>query len=252
MLNTIRFYYVGRDFHTYSYFIETCPNKNQPVWEPVVDYTKYHCQWWQLLHFTLRVVHQVKLVATRNVGTASRMIPALQVRLYNLDRSYNVDPGTGLIIPTENVARKDMCASVINDENGQGVVFPLQRGSTRPTDENICQGLAAHVINQHNPHASITIQLVQPYLVSSMRFLLWNGPPGSNERRYSYCVEVSADIKNWTMVSDKRGDWLASWQEVTFEAQPVVYIRIRGTRVNSGDRRFGITYFECPSTLQGN
>lgn len=47
---------------------------------------------------------------------------------------------------------------------------------------------------------SICIQLAQPFVISSMRMLLWD----CDNRSYSYCIETSIDQTNWTMVADKR------------------------------------------------
>lgn len=47
---------------------------------------------------------------------------------------------------------------------------------------------------------SISIQLAQPFVISSMRMLLWD----CDNRSYSYCIETSIDQTNWTMVVDKR------------------------------------------------
>lgn len=46
----------------------------------------------------------------------------------------------------------------------------------------------------------IAIQLAQPFVISSMRMLLWD----CDSRSYSYCIETSIDQTNWTLVADKR------------------------------------------------
>lgn len=47
---------------------------------------------------------------------------------------------------------------------------------------------------------SINIQLAQPYILSSMRLLLWD----CDNRSYSYYIETSLDQSKWTIAADKR------------------------------------------------
>ncbi len=49
---------------------------------------------------------------------------------------------------------------------------------------------------------SISIQLAQPYIIGSMRLLLWD----CDNRWYSFYIETSVDSKNWTVVVDKRNE----------------------------------------------
>lgn len=51
-------------------------------------------------------------------------------------------------------------------------------------------------------NGSINIQLAQPYIIGSMRLLLWD----CDNRSYSYCIETSMDQSTWTMVADKRNE----------------------------------------------
>ncbi|OQR73196.1 btb poz domain-containing protein 9-like [Tropilaelaps mercedesae] len=45
----------------------------------------------------------------------------------------------------------------------------------------------------------IVVQLPQPYMVDSMRLLLWD----CDARSYSYYVEISVDKKKWTRIADR-------------------------------------------------
>ena len=47
----------------------------------------------------------------------------------------------------------------------------------------------------------IVIQLTQPYIVSSMRLLLWD----CDNRSYSYYIETSYDNLTWSKVVDRQG-----------------------------------------------
>ncbi|CAF1670742.1 unnamed protein product, partial [Didymodactylos carnosus] len=48
----------------------------------------------------------------------------------------------------------------------------------------------------------IVVQLSQPYVVSSMRILLWD----VDNRSYGYYIETSTDNTNWSMIVDKRNE----------------------------------------------
>lgn len=45
---------------------------------------------------------------------------------------------------------------------------------------------------------AIIVQLTQPFVVDSMRLLLWD----CDDRSYSYTIEVSVDNVKWVMVKD--------------------------------------------------
>ncbi|CAJ0919732.1 unnamed protein product, partial [Mesorhabditis belari] len=90
---------------------------------------------------------------------------------------------------------------------------------------------------------SIVIQLPQPYIISTMRLLLWD----CDSRSYSYHIDVSANKKDWKTVVDKTGEACQSWQHLKFEPVPVVFVRIVGTH-NTVNEVFHCVHFECPSS----
>lgn len=55
--------------------------------------------------------------------------------------------------------------------------------------------------------------------------LLWD----CDDRSYSYYVEVSVNLWDWVLVWDKTRENCQSWQYITFDRRPVVFIRIFGT-----------------------
>ncbi|CAG2113644.1 unnamed protein product, partial [Medioppia subpectinata] len=91
---------------------------------------------------------------------------------------------------------------------------------------------------------AIVVQLSQPFMIDSMRLLLWD----TDKRSYSYYVEVSVDQQNWSMVADKRKEFCRSWQVLRFERRPVVFIRIVGV-YNSANEVFHCVHFECPAQV---
>ena len=49
---------------------------------------------------------------------------------------------------------------------------------------------------------AIIVQLSQPFVVDSMRLLLWD----CDDRAYSYTIEVSVDNVKWVMIKDNSNE----------------------------------------------
>ena len=86
------------------------------------------------------------------------------------------------------------------------------------------------------------MQLAQPYMISSIRFLLYD------KRKYGYEVFVSVNKKNWIKVANDTKRNCRSWQTVKFDELPVVFIKIFGTYC-SVNQAFNLLRFECPSSI---
>lgn len=91
---------------------------------------------------------------------------------------------------------------------------------------------------------AIVVQLAQPYMIESMRLLLWD----IDSRTYSYYIEISTDQVNWYQVLDRRNEMCKSWQHISFPKRPVVFIRIVGT-YNTANEVFHCVHFECPAQI---
>lgn len=89
---------------------------------------------------------------------------------------------------------------------------------------------------------SIIVQLGQPYMLSSIRLLLWD----CDERAYNYYVETSINLYLWELVADRTRIGCRSWQTLTFDPRPVVFIRIVGTH-NTANEVFHCVHLECPA-----
>uniref|UniRef100_A0A914NXW8 F5/8 type C domain-containing protein n=1 Tax=Meloidogyne incognita TaxID=6306 RepID=A0A914NXW8_MELIC len=87
---------------------------------------------------------------------------------------------------------------------------------------------------------ALVVQLPQPYLIETMRFLLWD----CDDRCYSFYVEVSIDQIKWTKVVEFNE--CKSWQIAQFERISVVFVKIVGT-YNSANEVFHCVHFECPA-----
>ncbi len=81
------------------------------------------------------------------------------------------------------------------------------------------------------------------------RLLLWD----CDDRRYSFYVEVSTNARDWTTVCDRSRQPCQSWQSISFNPLPVVYVKIVGTHNTANDvRKSNETSFPLAYFLQAN
>ena len=128
-------------------------------------------------------------------------------------------------VATENVASISASATVL--EGVSRSRNALLNGNTRDYDWD--SGYTCHQLGSGN----IVIQLAQPYIISSMRLLLWD----CDDRAYSYCVDVSCDQRAWRRVVDHSEEACRSWQLIQFSQQPVTFIKIIGTHNTANEVR---------------
>ncbi|KAL5108208.1 BTB/POZ domain-containing protein 9 [Taenia crassiceps] len=215
---------------SYSYYVEVSQSLDENSWQKVVDYSNYACRSWQTLYFSARIIRYVRIVGTRSsVGKHFHLI-TFQC-LYTRER-FTVQ--NDLLVPRTNVATIHRGATVL-----EGV--SRLRNSLIDGDVsvyNLNYGFTCHQLG----NGSIDVQLSQPFLVSSMRFLLWD----LDSRAYSYIVEVSQDRLSWTVVFDATHLLCRSWQTIKFPLQPVTFIRITGTG-NTANDVFHLVHLECPA-----
>ncbi|CAI4222586.1 unnamed protein product [Auanema sp. JU1783] len=229
IINTLRFNFPDRDSRMYSYVIYVSMDCKD--WVRVVDYSKYLCRARQIIHFCPRVVRFIRIVGTHN--SESRV-----VHLYSFEACYLhdiplIDESNGVIVPSTNVATIENFATVV-----EGVARCrncLLNGEVSGYDWDT--GYTCHQLES----GSITIQLNQPYKISSMRMLLWD----CDDRYYSYYIEVSTNRENWIRIADRTKLQCRSWQMIEFDPQIVVFIKIVGV-YNSANEVFHCVHFECP------
>ncbi|TGZ74333.1 hypothetical protein CRM22_000993 [Opisthorchis felineus] len=227
IVNTIRMQLWDREVRCYSYYVEV--SLDQVTWHRVVDYRTYLCRSWQTLHFPTRVVHYFRITGTRN--TSNRTFHLITFRcLYTDHVCRQVD---GFLVPTYNVASVDQGATVLEgvSRNRNALID----GNARMYDWN--SGYTCHQLG----NGAIVVQLSQPYLIRSMRFLLWD----LDDRTYSYSVHVSTNREDWRLVRDATRDRCQSWQIITFPPQLVTFIRVVGSH-NTANEVFHLVHLECP------
>uniref|UniRef100_A0A1I7XLL1 BTB domain-containing protein n=1 Tax=Heterorhabditis bacteriophora TaxID=37862 RepID=A0A1I7XLL1_HETBA len=221
-----------REQRMYSYYVEVSMDRRD--WARVVDHTKYLCRSRQTLFFSSRVVRFIRIVGTHN-SQSNRMFHLVSLEALNSSEEFEIDPKTMLLIPSMNVATIANNALVI--EGVSRCRNALLNGQTSDYDWD--NGYTCHQLGS----GAITVQLPQPYTISSMRLLLWD----CDDRYYSYYVEVSVNQQDWKKVTDRQINQCRGWQLLEFPAVSVVFIKIVGTH-NSANEVFHCVHFECPAS----
>ncbi|XP_077856176.1 BTB/POZ domain-containing protein 9 isoform X1 [Macaca mulatta] len=192
----------------------------------LADFSSGH-EWNKMNDNTFR--RYIRIVGTHNTVNKIFHIVAFECMFTN--KTFTLEKG--LIVPMENVATIADCASVI--EGVSRSRNALLNGDTKNYDWD--SGYTCHQLGS----GAIVVQLAQPYMIGSIRLLLWD----CDDRSYSYYVEVSTNQQQWTMVADRTKVSCKSWQSVSFERQPASFIRIVGTH-NTANEVFHCVHFECP------
>uniref|UniRef100_A0A7E4VD13 BTB domain-containing protein n=1 Tax=Panagrellus redivivus TaxID=6233 RepID=A0A7E4VD13_PANRE len=174
-------------------------SKDMHDWERVIDHSKYQCCGPQVLYFEERSFRFIR------IQRAKRLNVNIEA-LYSTE-SFEIDPATKLIVPNQNVVLKEVKCRRF-------------------------EGYFALKVNNHN---GIIFQLLQPYVIGSMKLLL-------NEES-SYYVEVGTKNGEWKRVFAEYN--VIGWRTATFEKQPVLFIKIVGTKAPS--KNFKLYKLECPA-----
>uniref|UniRef100_A0A4W3GF64 BTB/POZ domain-containing protein 9 n=1 Tax=Callorhinchus milii TaxID=7868 RepID=A0A4W3GF64_CALMI len=230
IINHIRVLLWDRDSRSYSYYIEV--SMDELDWIRVIDHSKYLCRSWQNLYFTPRVCRYIRIVGTHN--TVNKVFHLVSLECLFTNEPFLLD--SGILVPTENVATISESASVI--EGVSRSRNALLNGDTKNYDWD--SGYTCHQLGS----GAIVVQLAQPFMIASMRLLLWD----CDDRSYSYYIEVSNNLQKWTMVADRTKVTCKSWQTINFDRQPMVFIRIVGT-YNTANEVFHCVHFECPTQI---
>ncbi|XP_077299785.1 BTB (POZ) domain containing 9 [Arctopsyche grandis] len=228
IINYIKLLLWDRDMRSYGYYIDV--SVNQVDWVRVVDHSTYYCRSWQHLFFKPRVVQYIKVVGTNN--TVNMVFHAVSLEAIH---TQNIPPLVdGLVQPNYNVATLALSATVV--EGVSRCRNSLLDGNIENYDWDA--GYTCHQLSS----GAIVVQLAQPYIISSMRMLLWD----CDDRNYSYYIETSVNDCRWDLAVDRTREACRSWQVVRFTPRPVVLIRIVGTQ-NSANEVFHLVHFECPA-----
>ncbi|XP_041109076.1 BTB/POZ domain-containing protein 9 isoform X2 [Polyodon spathula] len=185
IINHIRLLLWDRDSRSYSYYIEV--SMDEMDWVSVVNHSKYLCRSWQNLYFPPRVCRYIRIVGTHN--TVNKVFHLVAFECMFTNRTFTLE--RGLLVTSENVATIAACASVI--EGVSRSRNALLNGDTKNYDWD--SGYTCHQLGS----GAIVVQLAQPYMIGSLRLLLWD----CDDRSYSYYIEVSTNQQQWTKVIDR-------------------------------------------------
>ncbi|XP_012538493.1 BTB/POZ domain-containing protein 9 [Monomorium pharaonis] len=231
IINHIKMLLWDLDSRSYSYYIEG--SMNQKDWVTLVSHKHYFCRSWQYLYFEPRVVLYIRIVGTNN--TVNKVFHVVNFEAYYTNHTEKLSQG--FIVPSRNIATLERSACVI--EGVSRSRNNLLNGDMSTYDWD--SGYTCHQLGS----GSILVQLGQPYMIGSMRLLLWD----CDNRSYSYYIEVSGNAWNWVVVADKTKEACRSWQTIHFHPpRPVVFIKIVGTH-NTANEVFHCVHFECPAPI---
>lgn len=176
------------------------------------------------MHELLNVVRDTNLITADSILDAIK----LQTESRDMDLRYR-----GFLVPEENIATTRHGATVIRGEmkaallDGDTSNYDLDRGFTR------------HLIDDNNGQG-IVIRLEQPYIINTIKLLLWD----KDTRSYSYYIEISMDDKDYERIIDHTKYLCRSSQTLHFPPKVVKFIRVVGTH-NTQNRVFHLVSFEC-------
>ncbi|XP_050435404.1 BTB/POZ domain-containing protein 9-like [Adelges cooleyi] len=229
IVNYIEILLCNGDLRPYSYYIQV--SMDEQNWIRVIDHSNCDCRSVQRLWFHSRLVRYINIVGTNSTADASFEVWTIY---YNTNDMHLVEIQNGLIVPKCNVATRTHNAYVIKGEYS----------STRQSLlENNYEDSFIYTYHQLRS-GSIVVRFDQPFILSSMRMLLWGG----YKYYYSYIIESSVNNVDWEIVINKSQKLARSWQVLQFEPRPVVFIRITGVYSSDGDE-FRCVYLEAPSQV---
>uniref|UniRef100_A0A7E4W6V7 BACK domain-containing protein n=1 Tax=Panagrellus redivivus TaxID=6233 RepID=A0A7E4W6V7_PANRE len=194
-----------------SYIISV--SKNTRDWECVVDHLKYNCSGPQVLYFKERAFRFICIHCSSSIDN-------IEV-LYSTN-IFEIDPNTTLIVPSENVVPTEMLFRW--DSNTVGCLI-----SGIPV-------INTHVVHMIGNQRCIIYQFFQPYVIESVKVLL--------NDTCSYYIAISTNKNCWTSVFEEEN--VTGWRIATFKKQPVMFIKIVGTKAPS--KCFKLYKLECPAT----
>ncbi|CAG5107005.1 Oidioi.mRNA.OKI2018_I69.chr1.g3101.t1.cds [Oikopleura dioica] len=230
ILNHLKLLLWDKDDRAYSYYVEVSVDGKDYL--KVIDYASYFCRSWQNLYFPQRVVRFIRIVGTAN--TANNVFHLVTLEAYYRENVPEFDQ-KGIIKPVKNVACVREGATVI--EGVSRTRDTLISGQLGEYDWE--QGYTCHQLGV----GAIVVQLAQPYVLGSMRLLLWD----CDDRQYTFDIYVSTDRKTWQLVV-KKEQLCRSWQYMEFPARPVVFFQVVGTH-NTANEVFHAVHFESPAQV---
>ncbi|XP_050435402.1 BTB/POZ domain-containing protein 9-like [Adelges cooleyi] len=232
---------------TYSYYIEVSIAKYS--WFRVIDHSNYDCRSIQRLWINRIYVRYIRIVGTKNSRNKTCTFNILKV-MYNTDKMHLVEIKNGLIAPNYNVALSSMNATVTKG-HPHWTIYEMETSPDKIQNNILYDDYKNLLFDRgytyhHLGWEYIEVQLAQPYLLSSMRMLIWDH---LSYCIYGYTVHVSVNHEDWYLIIDKSKKSCQSWQLLQFGERLVVYIRVTGVHTSYPDKTFNLKYLEAPAQV---
>ncbi|CAK5080459.1 unnamed protein product [Meloidogyne enterolobii] len=192
IINCIKLQLMDRDQRAFSYYIEVISF----IFCKILCFRSVLTKMigYELLITLYTYVVQNKIFSLNQeliVGTLSSVNNTFQLCNFEAlcsTEQFEIDTKTTLQIPRSNVAT--ISNNAIVTEGVSRSRNALLNGDTTNYDWD--NGYTCHQLGS----GALVVQLPQPYLIETMRFLLWD----CDDRCYSFYVEVSVDQIKWTKV----------------------------------------------------
>uniref|UniRef100_A0A7E4WBT9 Fibronectin type-III domain-containing protein n=1 Tax=Panagrellus redivivus TaxID=6233 RepID=A0A7E4WBT9_PANRE len=185
------------------------------VWEQLIDRSQYECSGLQELYFTESAFRFIRIQCDVKFLTINANIEALY-----LTDSPEFDPKTSIVIPKQNIMPTEMLYNWEPPTAGGYISGEIING---------------HVRHKLDDRSSIINQFSQPYVVGSVKLLL--------NYTSNYFIAISTDGQRFRHIKTERN--VSGWRIVTFPKQPVMFIKIVGTKATS--EMFRLHKLECPA-----
>uniref|UniRef100_A0A7E4ZWN8 BTB domain-containing protein n=1 Tax=Panagrellus redivivus TaxID=6233 RepID=A0A7E4ZWN8_PANRE len=223
-LNLFKMHLCETGEKNYSYWIDV--SEDNVSWTRVIDHSKYACRSLQKLYFEARPVRYIRICGTAH---ADGIFKIKSFEALYTPELFKVDPETTLLVPTDNVALAKKDAMILEG---------ISKGANALIDGTFAGYDSSGGYTFDNTGTGIIVQLPQPYILDSMKLLLYD----KDNRFHSYNVEVSVDQVAWTRVFSE--EKVVSWCENHFDRQPVVFVKLTGTFCSVGCA-FSVVHLEC-------
>ncbi|XP_050435394.1 BTB/POZ domain-containing protein 9-like [Adelges cooleyi] len=231
IINHIEMVFYDINLGDFSYIVENSMDGQH--WWCVIDHSNYIFRSIQDLWIHPSVVVSYMRVRRTN-STVKTTIKYLEIS-YNTIKKNLVEIVNGFVVPKENVALLLKGAIVIDGFKNLNFYHLLSGGYYDGSE-----GYTWHWVGS----GCILVQLAQPYVLSSIRMLLWD----HDDRVYMYTVEASVNKNDWEIIVNKSKEPTRSWQVLQFEPRPIVYIRVTGVYSSVG-YDFRCVYLEAPAQV---
>uniref|UniRef100_A0A7E4ZT48 BTB domain-containing protein n=1 Tax=Panagrellus redivivus TaxID=6233 RepID=A0A7E4ZT48_PANRE len=191
---------------------------NTRNWKVVIDHSTYDCSGQQTLYFKECTIRYIRIHAETDYFIINGKIEALlSTEPFDIHRARYYS--TTLIVPKANFVQMKTLSTWNSTISGGFIYGELTDG---------------HIRHKLGEPDSIVYKFSQPYVIDSVKLLL--------REQCNYHIEVAPSFGLWKRVVAEMN--VSGWSSISFKRQPVMYIRIVGTKAPS--EYFYVDKLECP------